>query len=524
MMPLRCAFPLVFLALAACARATVPPSTTAAPTGAERGPVAATSSPASRLAALRLAVDSMAMQPKFRNAHWGILIVDPERGDTLYSRNAGKLFMPASNQKIVTGAAALAVLGPDFTFRTDFATDGEVSDGTLRGDLLVIGRGDPTVSDAMQEGDAMRALRGVADSLVARGIRRLTGRVLAHGNAFPDATLGYGWAWNDLDLPYSAAVDELLFNEGFSRVIVRGGTRAGDAPTVTVRPASRFPMVRVTATTVDSAGANRLSGSVSEDNSVVVSGTVRARDSVVVRVAHRDPNGSYLAALGEALAERGIDVEGRSPASTARGEVPATAAGGGAMQASTPRSRIDTLFTIRSAPLRDILPVFEKPTQNQIGEVLLKTMGLERTGVGSADSGGAVVTRTLIGWGLTPQDFAVRDGSGLSRHNYITPEAVVRILDTMRRSPHFAMFRDALPIAGVDGTIANRMKGTAAEGNARAKTGFIDKARALSGYVTTADGTTLIFSFIANNWTTATREVEEVQDAVTVRLAELRLR
>jgi serine-type D-Ala-D-Ala carboxypeptidase/endopeptidase (penicillin-binding protein 4) len=517
---------LVLAATSGCAQ----PRTT---TGVPQPQPGATTPVAAQVATLRLAIDSMAEQPRFRNAHWGILIVDPARGDTLYSRNAGKLFMPASNQKIVTGAAALALLGPDFTFRTDFAGSGPIVDGTLRGDLLVIGRGDPTISDAMQEGDAMRPLRAVADSLAARGVRRIAGSIVAHGNAFPDATLGFGWAWDDLDYPYSAAVDALLFNEGFTRIVVRGADRVGGAPTVETRPARRYPALRVTATTVDTTVATRLSArtetgppsaivatsggtgsaavpavtptrGVAPIPVIELSGTIRVRDSAVVRIAHRDAAGAYLAALGEALRERGIEIQGG-------------AVGGAA-------NRIDTLFNTRSAPLGAILPVFEKPSQNQIGEILLKTMGLERTGVGTADSGRAVVSRQLVEWGLSPMDFAVRDGSGLSRHNYITPAAVARILDAMRTSQHFQLFHDALPVAGVDGTIAARMRGTAAAGNAHAKTGFIDKARALSGYVRTADGTLLIFSFIANNWTTATREVEEVQDAITVRLAELRLR
>ncbi|HEX3865729.1 MAG TPA: D-alanyl-D-alanine carboxypeptidase, partial [Gemmatimonadaceae bacterium] len=137
------------------------------------------------VAQLRAAIDSMADAPEFSNAHWGILIVDPERGDTLYSRNAGKLFMPASNMKILTSAAALAQLGPDYRYRTTFVARGTVAGGTLDGDLVVIGRGDPSVSDHML-GDAMTPLRRIADSIAARGIHRITGRVLASGNAFPD--------------------------------------------------------------------------------------------------------------------------------------------------------------------------------------------------------------------------------------------------------------------------------------------------------------------------------------------------
>jgi D-alanyl-D-alanine carboxypeptidase/D-alanyl-D-alanine-endopeptidase (penicillin-binding protein 4) len=127
--------------------------------------------------------------------------------------------------------------------------------------------------------------------------------------------------------------------------------------------------------------------------------------------------------------------------------------------------------------------------------------------------------RTLASWGITAADVAYRDGSGLSRHDYLTPRAVVKVLDVMRRSPHAALFRDALPIAGVDGTIRSRMRGTPAEGNVRAKTGTLDKTRSLSGYVTTVNGRVLLFSMLANNFTTPNREVERVQDLIAGFLA-----
>jgi serine-type D-Ala-D-Ala carboxypeptidase/endopeptidase (penicillin-binding protein 4) len=151
--------------------------------------------------------------------------------------------------------------------------------------------------------------------------------------------------------------------------------------------------------------------------------------------------------------------------------------------------------------------------------VLLKTLGLERTGVGTADSGRKVVERQLVEWGADTAAFAVRDGSGLSRHNYLTPETIVRVLDAMRRHQSFSIFYEALPVAGVDGTIRNRMKSTPAQGNVHAKTGTLDKARALSGYVTTSVGRQLIFSFLANNYTVRTREVDGAVDAVLARLA-----
>src|SRR3954466_16244672 len=158
-------------------------------------------------AELRTFIDSMADAPEFSNAHWGILIVDPTRGDTLYSRKAGKLFMPASNMKIPTTATALTRLGPNYRYRTTFAARGSIANGTLDGDLVVIGRGDPSVSDHMFK-DAMIPLRLIADSIAARGIKRITGRVLPYGDAFAGDVFGYGWTYSDFDDSYSAPIDE----------------------------------------------------------------------------------------------------------------------------------------------------------------------------------------------------------------------------------------------------------------------------------------------------------------------------
>jgi serine-type D-Ala-D-Ala carboxypeptidase/endopeptidase (penicillin-binding protein 4) len=361
---------------------------------------------------------------------------------------------------------------------------------------------------------ALAVLRGLADSLRAHGVTEIAGRVRSGRDAFPDAPLGYGWAWDDLDFSYSAGVDELMFNEGFEVVNVRAGAQPGDsarawtrspaivslrneARTVAPAPSGARSATRLTLTSAARANDIVLR------NQVVLRGTVAAGDSAREEVAFRDQNGAFLDALRGALVAAGLRVRGVPMDSTAQGR--------------------DTLALLVSPPLRDILKRMEKPSQNQIAEALFKTVALEKAGVGTADSARAVIERQLAAWGARPDGAAVRDGSGLSRHDFVTPETLVHVLDAMRKHADFRVFYDALPIAGVDGTIRNRMKGTPAEGNVHAKTGFVDKARSLSGYVTTADGRMLLFSFLANNWTTPTRAVERVQDAIAAHLAGLRL-
>jgi serine-type D-Ala-D-Ala carboxypeptidase/endopeptidase (penicillin-binding protein 4) len=460
--------------------------------------------------ALSAAIDSMTDAPEFANAHWGILIVDPVSGDTLYSRNAGKLFMPASNMKIFTSAVSLARFGPGYRFATPFAARGRVADGVLVGDLVVTGRGDPSVSDHML-GNAMKPLQLIADSIAARGVRRITGRVVAGGNAFPSDVFGFGWSYDDFEDSYSAPIDELLFNEGFSELRVRGNAVPGQPPMVSSRPAGSFPRVRVLARTVaaakDSAERRRANTlRAHKDSSTwefVLEGTIAAEDSAIVEVTHHDPRTAYLQAVREALRDKGISIED------------------GATDTTAP---LQTLATLSSPPLSEILKALMKPSQNQIAEMLFRATALAATGIGRADSARAVVERQIAQWGVVPTEAVVRDGSGLSRYDYISPRSTVRVLDAMRRSPHFRAYYDAMPIAGVDGTIRNRMKGTPAEGNVHAKTGSVAMARSLSGYVTTANGKMLIFSFLANNWTVNIRAVERVQDAIAVRLAALQLR
>ena len=455
-------------------------------------------------------VDSVLAAPMWRNARWGLLIVDAERGDTILSNDADKLFMPASNEKLLTGAIALQTLGPDHRWRTPVLLHGRQRGTTWQGDVLVSGSGDPGVSDSLSGGSAMNAFAPVRDALATRGITRITGRVRAIGDAFPGLTTGFGWAYDDFDAAYSAAVDELMFNEGVLVLKVRAATRVGGAVAVTSAPTRTYPRLLVQATTRDSvaptAGAVRpprleaMYDSIGDR--VVVTGTLAMGDSASITLSYRHPNDAYVAALTQSLTDGGIRITGRPLA-----------------KADTLGRVADTVVVLQSAPLSDVLRRMQKPSQNQIAELLFRTSGLRASGDGSADSARAVGVRALAGWGITTADAAYRDGSGLSRHDYVTPRAIVKVLDAMRRSPWFTTYRDALPIAGVDGTIGNRMKGTPAAGNARAKTGTVDKARSLSGYVTTADGRLIMFSMLSNNFTVPTREVERVQDLLVTTLA-----
>ena len=399
----------------------------------------------SPLGVLRHSIDSLVNDSRFANANIGLLVVNPKTGDTLYSKNAGKLFMPASNQKLLTSSVALTQLGPDYRYRTVIGTHGAIHDTTLTGDLLVIGRGDPTLSDRVY-GSASKQMGVIADSIQATGILHVTGALRQAGNAFPDSIYGYGWEWDDLSGESGAPVDELEYNEG----MVQRGFK------------------------------------------------INGRDTVV-SVATRTPAYVYLSSLYLNLFQRGVKIDKLVE-----------------LDADTSSAPIDTVFEYFSPPLSEILKYFLKPSQNQIGEALLKTIGLEKTGVGTADNGAEIVSEQLRKWGADSTGFVIYDGSGLSRHDLVSPETIVKILVAMQSD---TVFYNALPIAGVDGTIRNRMKGTPAENNLHAKTGSIEFVRSLSGYVNDADGVKLVFSFLSNHFTTPASDITKVQDAVGALLA-----
>jgi D-alanyl-D-alanine carboxypeptidase/D-alanyl-D-alanine-endopeptidase (penicillin-binding protein 4) len=238
---------------------------------------------------------------------------------------------------------------------------------------------------------------------------------------------------------------------------------------------------------------------------VTVTGYIAPGDSSVQTVVLQDPATAYLFALREALSEKGITVDS------------AVSAG----SVATDTRGMSTLFDYYSAPFREVLAEMMKPSQNQLAEIFLRTLGLEGTGVGSADSGARVVRRQLLEWGVAPDGFALRDGSGLTRNNFISPESITRVLHAMRGHPLYTVFFDALPIAGVDGTLRSRMSGTPAERNLRGKTGTLARASALSGYVRTLDGQELIFSTVCNNFTASADAVVGMQNRIGVILASL---
>ena len=409
-------------------------------------------------------------------------------------------------------------LGPDFRWNTPVFLTGEKRGEVWHGDLHIAGSGDPTFSDSLRGGNALSAFDPIARALAERGISRISGSVLSSRDAFTGPTTGFGWEIDDLDESYGAPVDELLFNEGELVLKVYSAKEDGGAVLVSLAPTPAYPAVVNNAITRDTrSGEAREPLRAIYDTSastIILSGTLTRGDSARFTLSYRHPADAFTAAVRARLQAAGIGVDGADNAS-------ADLSVGNALSDHA-LMRVDTLVVLQSASLANVLPRLQKPSQNQIAEMLFRTTGATVTGVGSADSARAVAVRTLEKWGIGATDAAYRDGSGLSRHDYVSPAAIVKVLTAMRAAPWFDVYRNALPLAGVDGTLRNRMKHTPAGGNAQAKTGTVDKARSLSGFVTSADGHQIVFSMLCNNFTLPTREVERVQDLLVVMLASSR--
>ncbi|HEY7289700.1 MAG TPA: D-alanyl-D-alanine carboxypeptidase/D-alanyl-D-alanine-endopeptidase [Vicinamibacterales bacterium] len=462
------------------------------------------------VAALQRDVDAVLADPVLSRGTWGVLVRSLTTGDTLYSVNARKLLMPASNMKLVTLAAAAEHLGWDFTYETRVLATAPVVDGELTGDLVVVGSGDPSIG--LVDGSSDRVFGEWADRLKQLGVRRIGGHIVGDDTAFERRTLGFGWSWDDLPDDYAAGVGALQFNENAVRVLVSPGPAIGSAAAVRVEPPGAGISVTSAARTAAAGSATSLfTRRLPGQQRLEISGSIAldAAAPAMLDVSVDDGTLFFVEALRRFLIARGIDVRGQA----------------GAMPdgpAAVPVPSATLVASHRSPPLATLAIRLMKVSQNQYAETFLKTLSVDAGGHEATAEGGRRVAQQIFDrWGIDGAGLILRDGSGLSRYDYVTAEALIGILshvyhDERLRGP----FEASLPAAGSDGTLGNRLKGTAAEGRIHAKTGSMSNVRALSGFATTADGEPLAFSIIANNFDTTPAVINRATDAIVVRLAQ----
>ena len=448
--------------------------------------------------------------PPLDQAHWGILALDITNGQTLAEHQSAKKFIPASNQKLLTSAAALHLLGPDFRFETALLATGELDagSGVLSGDLLLPGTGDPTLSRRFWGNDEA-PLRALADSLRRAGLSEVSGSLVVDASLWDSAAVPGSWMVEDLGAPTGASGGAFAVAEGVTTVTIVGGSLPGEPAVVEWTPHGEddFVIARVETVAVHDGVAPRVEVEyLPQSHRLVVQGAVFPGARRTLRVATRDPVRQSAAALARALAEAGIPVRGGWRVVWEAGEPLSRYCRSGDVLASC----ATRLAVLRSPPLTEVVRAVLEPSQNWIAEQLVRslaTAGLpeeccgppEATADRAALEEGLDRVRSFLvdDVGVDSLDLSLRDGSGLSVQNLVTPRALVRLLDYAASSPWASAFRSALAEPGEkDSTLEARLQEL--EGRVFAKTGSLTHVTSLSGYLFRADGSTVIFSILSN--------------------------
>ena len=449
----------------------------------------------------------IATSNRTERATWGIVVQSLSTGERLFERNPGALLVPGSTLKLITAAVAAAAVGWDYAFETTVDAHGAIDGGSLRGDLVITGSGDP--SPLGPGGDDFPAV--LVSALRERGVARIEGRIIGDDDALDEPRPGLGWQWDDLGTVSGVVAGALNIAENTMRVTVSPGAAEG-APTKIALPPEVEDAVLINDSTTGPVGSPRTLWAEHRpgDAGLTIAGTLAAgARRATLTVAAGNPTLWFARVVRSRLAAAGIAVTG--PAVDID-DVPPTRPA-----AATPGDRI---LTYTSPPLSAIVAPMLKESVNLYAESALR-LAAGPSGPRSTEASLAAEGAQLEAWGVPADAYRIVDGSGMSRHNLITAEALVRLLTVQHPASGASPFVDALSVAGVDGRLAARMKSTPAADNARAKTGSMTRLQSLAGYVTTRDGDTLAFAIIVNNFSTRPSAVVRAIDRIVVRLAKL---
>ena len=432
-------------------------------------------------------------------AYWGVIVTDADTGSVIYSQNEDRYFMPASNAKLFTTAMALATLGPDFRIRTTIESAATPdSAGVLAGDLVLVGRGDanlssrvfPFVDHAQRNGPPEKALADMADQVVAAGVKEISGDIVADDSYFAPERYPPGWTIDDAVWGYGAAISALAINDNYISVILHPGASVGTPLTYSAAPWPGIYALRNDTTTTAAGTEPMLRLERDPDSQTFhLTGTLPldapARE---LQLAVTQPAENAAAVLMQLLEARGVRVGGHSRARHGDREAQ-----------PQPASSMHVLAQHTSPPLAQDAGLTNKLSMNLQAELMLRVAAREKAGALTMDDALAFATQFRQSIGIMPDDVQLTDGSGLSRGDLVIPQSVVRLLTWAQRQPWGPDFENTLPVAGQDGTLETRMRGTTAAGRVHAKTGLVEHVNSLSGYATSRGGAHLIFSIFGNN-------------------------
>jgi D-alanyl-D-alanine carboxypeptidase/D-alanyl-D-alanine-endopeptidase (penicillin-binding protein 4) len=453
------------------------------------------------VAELQTRISQILAKPELAPATIGVKVSSLDSGRVLFESNADKLLRPASNMKIYTIATALDRLTPDYRFITSvYAPARPDATGVVRGDLRIYGRGDPSIAARFNNGDYFKTIDDLAARIVAAGVKRVEGDLVGDESYFTGPKYGAGWEWEDLTWYYGAEVTPLTVNDNALDLFIKPGADVGQPAVITTGPPD--PLLTVVNRVTTSAKGLRRDISIHRglnEDTITITGTIPLDDRGYtggIGISH--PALLFVYLLRNSLAQKGVVITGKSRV-TGEVALPSVSSVSSVAQ--------EELTTLQSPPFSMIAAQTLKPSQNLYTELILRTLGkvsppppVPIPNPTSEELGIEAVKTFLKTAGIRPEALVLDDGSGLSRNDMITADASVTLLTFMSKHRFANVFRDALPIAGVDGTLRNRFKSTPAENNLRAKTGSLSSAASLSGYVTTAAGEKLAFSIMVNNY------------------------
>jgi len=441
----------------------------------------------------------------------GIHVVDAATGQTVYQKNQDRLFLPASNLKILTSAVALERLGPDYRFTTRVVREAS-------GDLVLAGSGDPSLSGRVYPyqkdqlpGLPLQAIEKLADAVAARGIERIDGDIIGDDRLFPWDPYPPSWTRDDMLREYGAPVSALSVNDNTVTVSILPGNEAGELAALSLAPGFEFLTLENRVVTTARRGESavhvrRVAGS----RQWLLTGTIPVGHAAVVEILPVDDPALFSAsALYDALTRRGIAIHGRALARhRAPGEPYAAAEG-------------EELASHLSPPLSDLLQVMDKVSENLHAELVLREVGRVTRGEGTAEAGLAEMNAYLSETaGAQPGDWRLEDGSGLARNTLVTPRLLTHILARLAQSGNRDVWISLLPAGGEDGTLSRRLCCMSAGRGVRAKTGTLDRALALSGYADSHTRGQLAFSILVNDSSAPPGEVLQWIDKIATALLE----